>query len=427
MTKKDKKGRNLYKGERQRKDGRYEYRYTNSLGKQKSVYSWRLVESDATPAGKPREKALREIERSINKDLFDGIISTDITLNSYFDIFMETKQELKENTWVSFKEDYQRYFQPGLGDFPIESINYTMIKRHYITIIQNHHLALNTMRKINNILHQVFESAIKDDLVRTNPTNGVLKGLKRIIPPSSTRTPLTREEQTVFLNYVATSPRYKKWYSLFLFLLCTGCRIGEAAGLRWDDCDFENNEIHIKRTQAYGKRKNGDFGLIVNTPKTKTSRRTIPMMTVLKEVLLQERGTVRFKKNGDILQIDDERIVFHNAWGNSITSSTVDLTIHRICAAYNQQESALALEEGRNPLLLPHFTAHSLRHTFCTRYSETETNIRAIMEIMGHSDIATTMNIYSKATTEVKKTSMQELENKVFVGQSILPKSYPVS
>lgn len=69
--------------------------------------------------------------------------------------------------------------------------------------------------------------------------------------------------------------------------------------------------------------------------------------------------------------------------------------------------------EGREPTLIRHFSAHNLRHTFCTRYCEVESNIKAIQEIMGHADIETTMNIYAEATKEVKKQSFANLEGKI--------------
>lgn len=69
--------------------------------------------------------------------------------------------------------------------------------------------------------------------------------------------------------------------------------------------------------------------------------------------------------------------------------------------------------DGRDPVLIRHFSAHNLRHTFCTRYCEVEKNIKAIQEIMGHADIETTMNIYAEATKEVKKQSFANLEGKI--------------
>ena len=69
--------------------------------------------------------------------------------------------------------------------------------------------------------------------------------------------------------------------------------------------------------------------------------------------------------------------------------------------------------EHRKPILIPHFSCHNLRHTFCTRFCENETNIKVIQEIMGHSDISTIMDVYAEATKEKKKEASDNLEGKI--------------
>ena len=85
------------------------------------------------------------------------------------------------------------------------------------------------------------------------------------------------------------------------------------------------------------------------------------------------------------------------------------------CFAYNKEETQLAKEKNREPILLPHFSAHHLRHTFCTRFCENETNLKVIQEIMGHSDISTTMDVYAEATDEKKKEILTDLQEKIMV------------
>lgn len=70
----------------------------------------------------------------------------------------------------------------------------------------------------------------------------------------------------------------------------------------------------------------------------------------------------------------------------------------RIYTTFNEEEAAKAIKEHRKSLVIRHFSVHNLRHTFCTRFCENETNIKIIQDIMGHSDISTTMNIYAEAT-----------------------------
>ena len=92
---------------------------------------------------------------------------------------------------------------------------------------------------------------------------------------------------------------------------------------------------------------------------------------------------------------------------------TIICAIKRIYTAYNEQEKQNAEKENRKPIFIPYFSCHNLRHTFCTRFCENETNIKVIQEIMGHSDIGTTMNVYAEATKEKKKESFEKLEGKI--------------
>lgn len=81
--------------------------------------------------------------------------------------------------------------------------------------------------------------------------------------------------------------------------------------------------------------------------------------------------------------------------------------------AYNEQEIERAEQENREPILLPPFSCHNLRHTFATRYCENETNLKVIQEILGHKDIATTMDIYAEATKDAKVKSFDNLQGKI--------------
>lgn len=104
--------------------------------------------------------------------------------------------------------------------------------------------------------------------------------------------------------------------------------------------------------------------------------------------------------------------IFLNRYGNPHNPQTINRTIKRITLAYNEEEMELADKEDREAILIPSFSCHNLRHTFCTRYCENETNLKVIQEIMGHRDISTTMEIYAEATKDVKVKSFENLEGK---------------
>ena len=95
----------------------------------------------------------------------------------------------------------------------------------------------------------------------------------------------------------------------------------------------------------------------------------------------------------------------------ALNSYSIDGTIKRIISVYNQRESKEAETENREPELLPHISVHILRHTFCTRSVESGINIKTVQYLMGHSEIATTLNIYTHVNAEQVKSEMKKLEN----------------
>ena len=105
--------------------------------------------------------------------------------------------------------------------------------------------------------------------------------------------------------------------------------------------------------------------------------------------------------------------VFLNRFGQPQNPQTVNRAIKRISVAYNEAELEKAEKEKREPQLLPPFSCHNLRHTFCTRLCENETNLKIIQDIMGHRDISTTMEIYAEATKEAKAHSFANLNGKL--------------
>lgn len=107
--------------------------------------------------------------------------------------------------------------------------------------------------------------------------------------------------------------------------------------------------------------------------------------------------------------------VFCTGDGKVYLPNAINRTIRSICAGYNKEEESKAKEENRDPVLLPKFSCHILRHTFCTRFCENETNLKVIQEIMGHADISTTMDVYAEATQEKKKESMASLQSALLV------------
>lgn len=415
--KRDKKGRILRPGERQREDGRYEYRYKDAQGNTRSIYSWKLVETDKLPAGKKWEASLREMEKKIQRDLEDGIngyAGARTTLNSFFDAYMETKYELKQSTRTNYKYMYKKYVSEGLGQRSIGSIKYSDIKKFYIHLIKEVGFKPNSMEIIHTILHPVFAVAVRDGLIRTNPTEGVMTEIKKSHDwEKGKRHALTVAQQTAFVSYIARSKQFSHWLPIFTVLLGTGCRVGEAVGLRWQDCNFEENVISVNHNLIYRVQDSGKCEYHVTTPKTRSGIRIIPMLSEVKKALQGEYDR-QLREGFTKLEVDGySGFIFQNQLGECLNPHAINRAIDRISKAYNREETEQAAKENREPELLPHFSAHNLRHTFCTRFCENETNLKIIQEIMGHADISTTMNVYNEATREKKMESFANLEGKI--------------
>ena len=415
--KRDKKGRILRPGERQREDGRYEYRYKDAQGNTRSIYSWKLVETDKLPAGKKWEASLREMEKKIQRDLEDGIngyAGARTPLNSFFEAYMETKYELKQSTRTNYKYMYKKYVSEGLGQRSIGSIKYSDIKKFYIHLIKEVGFKPNSMEIIHTILHPVFAVAVRDGLIRTNPTEGVMTEIKKSHDwEKGKRHALTVAQQTAFVAYIAKSKQFAHWLPIFTVLLGTGCRVGEAVGLRWQDCDFEENVISVNHNLIYRVQDSGKCEYHVTTPKTRSGIRIIPMLSEVKNALQGEYDR-QLREGFTKLEVDGySGFIFQNQLGECLNPHAINRAIDRISKAYNREETERAAKENREPELLPHFSAHNLRHTFCTRFCENETNLKIIQEIMGHADISTTMNVYNEATREKKMESFANLEGKI--------------
>lgn len=413
----DRKGRILRRGELQRNDGKYEYRYYDTQGVRRSIYSWKLIETDTVPQGKRCKQSLRELERQIQRDLEDGIhthAARQMTLNDMFDHYMELKCELKVSTRTNYQYMYDRYVRETLGSKSITSFRYSDIRTFYNSLLREHGFRPNTMETIHSFLHPVFTLAIRDNLIRTNPSDGVLADIKKGNQwERPKKHALTEAQQTAFMKFVGNSVRYRQWGPLFTVMLGTGCRVGEVIGLRWEDCDFAEETISINHSLLYRQKEpGGACEFLVSTPKTEAGIRVIPMAAEVKRALECERELQAEVGASDIVIDGYSNFIFTSQTGGILSPHTVNRAIERIRTAYNNQETELAKQEQREPQLLPHFSAHTLRHTFCTRFCEHETNLKVIQEIMGHASIMTTMDVYNEATLEQKIASFKKLEGK---------------
>lgn len=414
-SKRDSKGRILRNGEAQRKDGRYMFRYTDAEGTRRTLYSWRLVDTDKTPDNGRPCVALRDMEKEVLRDIDDGIKSHEAkrtTVNDLFDRFIKDRQDLRVSTRSNYICLYNAHIRNGLGRKSLSCAKPSDIRKLYMSLAVDKGMARRSIESINAILLQIFNNAVMDNVMRTNPAQGVLAAMKNVGGESRHRRALTEEEQAAFIEYVYRSDRYCRLAPLFTVLLGTGMRIGEALGLQWSSCDFKKNLITVDHTIAYKKNDEGVFGYIVSEPKTKAGNRTIPMLSDVRKVLLEEREN-RPPHSGNFSVGKYSDFIFLNSKGKVYSNSYIYDAIQSIVTDYNKEEAVSAKIEKRDPLFLPKISAHIFRHTFCTRLCENKTDIqdiKVIQDVMGHKNIGVTMDVYNDIFESRKTKSFQDID-----------------
>lgn len=408
----DSKGRVLRNGESQRSDGKYMFRYTDGTGERHTVYSWKLVSTDKLKERQRDSQALRDMEKRILKDLDDSIKTRDAehtTVDDLFDQFMDIRKDLRESSRCCYNDIYRKHIKPVIGHRPIGRVKPTEIQKLYQIMVSESGVNPTTAQKAHSIIYQLFENAIMDNIIRVNPASNAFRNFRKTAELNpACREPLTVEQQELFIDYIYASEKYSRMANLFTVLLGTGMRIGEALGLRWCDCDFEEGIIHVTHALLYKQGEDGNYRYRISAPKTEAGFREIPMFDEVKAALQRERGKRKSKKKKFVVDGYSD-FVFLNNNGQVYTQSFVYDTIQGITTSYNKEEYAKALEEKREPCYLPKISAHILRHTFCTRMCEQNINIKVLQDVMGHRNIRTTMETYAKAFRDKKVEAVMAL------------------
>lgn len=405
VERKDSKGRVLYAGEyelkKQDKNGNvvvyYCYQYRDVAGKRSSVSATSLA-------------LLRERKKEIGS--FRGhthCVSGNpaLTVSRMADIYLETKINLRETSAANYQYMLNRFIRPSrIGKMKLNEVKKSDIQMWYGELLQSGFKA-NSLEVIHTILHPTFQRAIDDGYITMNPTNGVMNDIKRSPYWEKTRKrALTRQEQEEFVRFVRANPTFLHWMPLFTVLLGTGGRIGEIIGLTWDDVDFAENCIYIRHNLVY-KKIGSDMRYLVHSPKTEAGGREIPMLQEVRDTL--ENLYQMHKENHlEPLEIDGKSydLVFRNRVHGILMPSSINQAIKRIVKSYNEVHPTNCL---------PYFSVHQMRHTFATRLCENCTNMKAIQEIMGHSSIRTTMDVYATSTKESRRHTLDELQGKCVI------------
>ena len=424
-------GRNLREGERQKKDGRYEYRYRDIYGQMRSVYSWRLTISDPQPKGKRQCEALRILEERIKSDLHDNIdtyVAKSVSLNERFDLYLSNKNNLKESTANNYTYMYNRYVRNTLGVQKMCDINTSRMKAFYMSLVTERGFKPATVDNIHTLLNPVFADAVDDNIIRKNPCTKARKDITALSgwTQKDKIKGLTCAQQRLFVDYMLTHKCFERWVNVITVLLGTGMRISELRALCWNDISFETNTIHIKKQLVYRQWNDPDgvkrcYDKVKNL-KTTAAERTIPMEPKVRDALIAEKEWQRKlpRRKNEIDGFCDW--VFLNRYGLVLKAKSTNNAVDRIINQYNTEEMKKAQEENRSPVLLPHQTNHMLRHSYCNRMIErccepnSGMSVKLVQYLMGHEDASTTLDIYTDISEEFVMKTMSSQSGEIYLG-----------
>lgn len=277
-VRRDNKGRKLLNGESQRKDGMYEYKYLDNAGKRKSVYSWKLTASDPLPPGRKACVPLREKEKQIQKDLYEGLRyeGGDITVLELVKKYVDQKRGVRHNTKANYNFVINIIAKEEFGQKWIEKVKLSDAKAWLIKL-QDDGRGYSTIHTVRGVVRPAFQMAVDDDLIRKNPFEFQLNTV--VVNDSVTREAISRAEERTFLKFVKEDKHFAKYYDGMFILFKTGLRISEFCGLTISDIDFKNKRINVD----HQLQRTRDMHYIIEDTKTACGVRMIPMTPEVKE------------------------------------------------------------------------------------------------------------------------------------------------
>ena len=364
---------------RKRKDGRWEGRFTAghdpSTGKQviKSVLGKTQAEV--------KEKLKKAMEDTKKVDFTKtGKYTVGIWMDEWFENVAKIK--VRASSHQTYKGYIDNHIKPNIGNIPIEKLTTMDLQKFYRKLLtkgrierieakdQPKGLSAKTVRNINQVISSAMDLAVAQKIIPTNPTNAC--ELPKVEHQEMQTIPA--EQLQAFLQEAKATGVYEMYY----IELATGLRRGELLGLKWQDIDWKNGVIKVRRQVARVD------GQIKEAPlKTKNSYRTVTISQQAIEVLKEQK-----KKTNDTY-------VFPSPNGGPISPDSVNNMLKRV------------LERAG----IPKVRFHDLRHTFATIALQNGVDIKTVSGMLGHFSAGFTLDTYAHVTTSAQKEAAQTMGN----------------
>lgn len=396
-VRRDHKGRKLWTGESQRKDGKYEYKYQDACGVRRTVYSWKLTPSDTVPKGKRNDISLREKEKQIQKELDGNLVPNggNLTVLELVEKYIAQKRGVRHNTKANYNFVINIIKKEAFGQKRIDKVKIYDAKEWLIKL-QEDGRGYSTIHSIRGVVKPAFQMAVENDLLNKNPFEFQLNTV--VVNDSVTREAITRQQERAFLEFVKNDSHFCKYYDGIFILFKTGLRISEFVGLTFQNIDFENNKIIVDHQLQ--RTRNMEY--VIEEPKTGSGTRMVPMTKEVKACFKRILKNRKVPKVEPIVQ-GYSGFLFLDKNDRPMVALHWEKYFQHICEKYNKIYK----------VQMPKVTPHVCRHTFCSNMAKSGMNPKTLQYIMGHSDIGVTLNTYTHLGFEDAKEEMLELSGTV--------------
>ena len=396
VKRKDSKGRILRDGEQQRADGRYMFTYKEYMtGKRKFVYSWCLEKTDKTPAGKKKDLSLREKERLIEVEIHEKRNNQEgkITVLELVEQYVNIKRNVRPTTKKGYKTVVNVLKEDVFAKRHINTIN-TLEARNWLISLQEGGHSYSSIHNIRGVVRPAFRMAVENDWLVKNPFDFPLA--ECLINDSIKRDALTAKQQRNFLKFIKEDEHFRQYYDGMFILFETGLRISELCGLTIKDIDLEERTININKQLLY---TSDNKAYIQDMTKSKSGMRILPINDGVYEAF---KRVISSRKKQKIEQIIDgvSGFLFLNSKGKATLAYYWEKKFNYSVAKYNK----IYKEE------LPNITPHVCRHTYCSKMAKSGISVKTLQYLMGHSDVQTTLNIYTHFKLEDAKNDLEKLK-----------------
>lgn len=296
------------------------------------------------------------------------------------------QKDVKPSTFEHTKGQFRNHILPIFGKLTLKKITHRLVQKQ----VNIWHEEMAHYKQIFNRFKTIIIYAYKKSYMDTNPCNRVIIPKKRMVEPHTVTDKefYTKEELKEFLEALKKE-HLPQWHMFFRLLGFTGLRKGEALGLQWSDIDFKHNTLTVERTLTYA---NGE--LFCQSPKTENSNRTIALdQQTIHALKVWKKEQAQWLLGFGYNAMSPEQLLFSHPETNTFWhSSKPSRQLEKICNKYD----------------LEPITIHGFRHTHCSLLFDAGIPMKDVKERLGHSDIKTTMDIYTHVTQSSRDKSAQQ-------------------